>query len=332
MMRSRDPRLPEQPLPPLPAVAHSEANPVLAGQDSSPAVSRRPRFNWRHAYILFTLPGIVGITAFLILPLLYGLYLSFRDFSLARMTDNFVGLEQYGKLIADPLFIRALSNTLIYVVAVVSADFVIGLGAAVLLYRLSERWSRLLRAIYLLPMMIMPAVVAVLWRNVMYNPPYAEFSRIFGLETSFLAHPNTALWGIIIAAIWGSWPFVFVLLLAGLESLPVEPMEAAAIDGANWLQTLWHVILPMMRPVLVVTLGIKAVDSFKSFEFAWLLTRGGPAESSHVLMTFAYQQAFGSLDYGYGSAATILLSLLALVFFSGLFVYLWRQRNEDNSV
>ncbi len=264
-------------------------------------------------YWLFAMPALVTVAIFVALPLTYAFSLSLRDFSLLRITDRFVGLANYARIVSDPSFFLALRNTVLYVAVVVGADFVYGFVLALMLYDLPVRWARFFRGVYMLPILLIPVAAATLWRYVMFSPPYAVLNRLVDLPltSNVLANREAALWAVVSVAIWGWAPFVLLLLLGGLEGLPREPLEAAEIDGVTYVQKVWYVILPMMRPIIFVTLSYKAMDSFLSFTYPWVMTEGGPAGASHLLSTYIYEQSFKFLDYGYGSAMAMVMMLLA---------------------
>jgi len=261
------------------------------------------------------LPAIIFVGVFIGIPIIYSGCLSFRDFNFMHMTDRFIGLRNYLLIIQDKQFWISLLQTGIYISIVAFVDFVYAFGAALLIYSLKSKFGKVLRGIIMLPMLLMPVSTAILWRVVIFNPPYQIFNRLFGISSTFsiLADPLTALTGIMVTVIWAWAPWIFILLLAGLESLPPEPQEASKIDGANYLQRVWYIILPTLKPVIFVTLLLKCVDSFKSFTYPWIMTQGGPGGSSHLITTYIFHRAFRDLDYGYGSAMTM-FSLIIPVF------------------
>jgi ABC-type sugar transport system permease subunit len=281
----------------------------------------------RRVYLLCLAPALLVVLLLVVLPLLYQVFLSLRDFSLLRFSDRFIGAANYVRLIRDPLLLKALWNTVLFTVVATGCDFLVAMGMALVVYRLGPLSAYILRAIILLPMMLMPVAVAVLWRNVIFNPPYEVFNRIFGLQGSVLASPNTALWGIILTAIWAFYPMVFLLLSAGLDAVPTAPIEAAEIDGAGFPRVVWHIILPAMQPVIFVTLTLKAIDSFMTFPFAWIMTEGGPGGASHLLSTYIYTRSFANMDYGYGASLAMFMVGCSAVLSFGLVAYVWSGRH-----
>jgi ABC-type sugar transport system permease subunit len=269
---------------------------------------------WEAGLWWFLAPAALAVFVVIVLPVGYAIWLSLYDFNIMRMTDRFVGFGNYLKILNDANFGWAILRTFTYVFVVIAADFVYGFGTALLAWQLPLGWSRVFRAIVILPMLLIPSAAAMLWRSVIYTPPFGVFNQVFGLPMSFsmLASPDTSLFGIILTAVWGWSPWVFLLLLVGLEGLPAEPLEAARIDGATFRQIVCHIVLPMMRPVIVVTLSLKAIDSFLSFTYPWVMTQGGPGGSSHLLSTYIYERAFALLDYGYGASLGVVMMLIAL--------------------
>jgi len=280
----------------------------------------------RRVYLLCLMPALLVVCLLVVAPLGYQIYLSLRDFSLLRFSDRYIGVRNYAKLLQDPLLLRAIWNTILFTVVTTSADFVIAMGMALTVSRLKSGLAYVMRAVILLPMMVIPVAVAVLWRNVIFNPPYEVFNRIFGLRGSILANPRTALWGIILTAVWGFFPMVFLLLSAGLDALPKAPLEAAEIDGASFPRVVWHVILPLLRPVIFVTVTMKAIDSFLTFPFAWIMTEGGPGGASHLLSTYIYTRSFANMDYGYGASLAIFMVFCSATLSFGLVAYVWSGR------
>ncbi|MBI4574346.1 MAG: sugar ABC transporter permease [candidate division NC10 bacterium] len=290
-------------------------------------LTRGIRRSWDAELWWFLLPAALAVFAVVGIPLMHVAYLSLFDYNIMSFRNQYIGLGNYAKILQDTDFGWALLRTWWYVAVVVGTDFVYGFLVALLAWQLPLGWSKLFRAIVILPMILIPSAAAMLWRSVIYTPPYAIFDRLLGLpmSVSVLASPQTALWGIILTAIWGWSPWVFLLLLAGLEGLPTEPLEAARIDGASFPQLVWQVILPMMKPVIFITLSLKAVDSFLSFTFPWIMTEGGPGGSSHVLSTYIFERAFKFLDYGYGSSLGVVMLGIAVLTSASIIVYAWRQ-------
>ena len=303
--------------------------PAVAGppQGGSDQARRRDR-----RYYWFLVPSGIAILLLIVVPLGYTFYLSLRHYDLARGLDEFIGLANYTNIFTggDPEFIKSLIRTLGYVVAVIAFDFVLGLTQALLLYEMKARTAKVFRMIFMLPILIIPTGAAVFWRTTMWAPPNEQFLRTFGLDGIIdppLGSPNLAIWAIIITVIWAWSPWVFLLLSGGVDNLDRQALEASMVDGASYWQRLRHIILPLLKPIIFVTLSFKAVDSFLSFPFVWVMTQGGPQNSTHLMSTYIYEQAFRFLNYGFGSALAIVMLLISSALSIGAVLY-W-QRSTD---
>jgi ABC-type sugar transport system permease subunit len=178
----------------------------------------------------------------------------------------------------------------------------------------------------MLPILIIPTASAVFWRTIMYSPN-GQFLRVLGLNHILsppLGDPKLAFWAIIITVIWAWSPWVFLLLSAGLDRIPRDIIEAAMVDGASYFARLRLIILPLMKPTIFVTLSFKAIDSFLSFPFVWVMTQGGPGGSTHLLSTYIYRTAFSLLNYGLGSAMSVVMLVISGVL-STVVVLLWNR-------
>jgi multiple sugar transport system permease protein len=261
-------------------------------------------------------PALAGMVTLVMVPILYAVYTSLFNLDLITLSNNFIGFDNYIELLKDMNFLYSVLRTLLYVVVVVGIQFIIALGEALVLYHLPIGWAKVFRGIILLPMVLMPVASGLLWRSIMYNPPYAEIGRLLGLSESFLSKSSTAIWAVMFTDVWSWTPWLFLLMLSGLENLPMEPIEAAKIDGANFFQRLRFIILPGLSPVILVALSFKAVDCLRAFTYVWVMTQGRPGQSSHLMSTYIYENSFRLLRYGYGAA----MSMAVLVF--SLFVCL----------
>jgi len=288
---------------------------------------RRTTIQRGTVFSLSLFPSFGFTLVFIAFPIIYAIYLSLRQYSLLMGTDYFIGLKNYARIFTDAAFLASFFRTILYVVVVNSVNFLIAFPMALLVSQSGARLRSVLSVIFIMPLLLMPVVAATFWRLIMYGPPYAEFNRIFGLSTEFylLASSKTAIWAIMLIDIWGWTPWVFLPILGGLEGLPGEVIEAAKLEGASLRTLVWRIILPMLKPVVVVTLGIKATGTFLIFDYIWAATRGGPGGTTHSLSTYIYTQAFQSLDYGYGSALAIVMLLCAVVLSTALFQYMRKE-------
>jgi ABC-type sugar transport system permease subunit len=261
-------------------------------------------------------------------PLVYAFVLSLRHFNLNLGTDAPAGLSNYVRaLTSDPQFYAALLRTFLYVGIVVSLDFALGFGQALLLYSLKPRLASFFRGVFLLPILVIPAASATFWRLIMYGAPNVELYRatgLYGLLPPPLGDLGLAFPAIILTVWWAWSPWVFLLLLGGLEGLDRSVIEAAEVDGAKYRQVVYHIIVPLMKPVIFVTLAFKAVDSFLTFDFVWIMTGGGPGDATQVASTYIYRSALWQLDYGYGAAMSMIMLVVSAVLSIAAVLY-WQR-------
>jgi multiple sugar transport system permease protein len=230
-------------------------------------------------------------------------------------TDTFVGFDQYTALLADPVFYRAVVLTIVWTVGVTVLQFVLGAAAALVADR-STWFVRRARSILIIPWVLPGVVVANIW-VVFYNDRglvNAVLSAV-GLPTqqAWLADGRTAMLAVIIAAAWKGFPFYFLLLLAGLQSVPVETRESAKIDGAGPVQTLVRVVVPQMRAIIITSLVLGVIATSNYFDGIYLMTAGGPSGATLTLPVWVYNTAFADFDFARASALSVVILLLVLV-------------------
>jgi multiple sugar transport system permease protein len=289
------------------------------------ATHPQPRFfAW-----LMSGPAALLIIALMIYPLANLVWLSLHDYRASTLVGEWVGLKWYAALPADPRFMAGLGRTLAYSASAVVVSLVIGTLMAFILNR-NFPGVTLVRTIFILPMVSMPVASALMW-GTLFNPNQGVFNfflESLGWERSlWLAHPNTALLSLVIVEVWMGAPFVMLIVLAGLRSMPTEPIEAARIDGASPLQMLLFVTFPMLRSALATAILFQLIDTLKQFPLIWVLTQGGPLRSTETLYVYGYNLAFQSFDIGYGAA--VLMALLVLVLFISA---LWMRVRERSWV
>ena len=247
----------------------------------------------------------------------------------ARWTYS--GLRHFAELGGDQLIRAGLSNTAVFAAGAVACEMVIGFFLALFVSRV-VRGRVAYRTIFLLPILIPGIVIGAIWK-LMYNPDFGVINQLFGLAglagRDWLGEKSLALASVIVVDIWHWTPFVFLLLLAAIESLPQDVVEAARVDGASAWQELRHVMLPMMLPAIAVTLLFRLIVSFKVFDEVYLLTGGGPGTATEVLSFTIYRRFFTEDRMGYGSAISV-LTLFALALLILLALYGARRfRKED---
>ena len=261
-------------------------------------------------------PTAVFALAMTILPLGYSLLTSFHEYRLGK-PPLFVGLQNYVTLLSDRNFHESLVTTLVFTVVSTGMEFVLGLGLALLLKE-EFRFQSVIRSSLIIPMVIAPVVVGIIWR-LLYNADVGLFSfavqALTGKNLSVLSSTALALPALILVDIWEWTPFMFLILLAGIQSLPQEPFEAARVDGASPWNVFVHLTLPMLRPVIVVAILIRALDAFTVFDQVFVLTQGGPGTATEVATLMIYKTAFRFSQYGYGAAMAMAL-LVMVMFFS----------------
>ena len=267
----------------------------------------------RNAY-LFLFPATLVLGAVLMIPILNGLRLSFYEWPLRSISSPpvFVGLRNYVELVGSEYFRASVRATLIFTISVVSIELVVGTILALLLEG-EIPGLRFFRTLYVLPIMIAPVVVGVIWRF-MYHPSYGKINYFLGQlgiePVGWLSDPAVAMTAVIIADVWQWTPFVFLLVLAGLQGVPKDLIEASRVDGANYMQTLISVKLPFISSVLGLTAVLRLIDSFRSLVVIFNMTFGGPGVTTEVLSLHLYKTAFISQRLGMSSAIAVILMLL----------------------
>jgi multiple sugar transport system permease protein len=211
------------------------------------------------------------------------------------------------RLFTDPQFHVGLWNTIVFTVSAVSVEFLLGLGMALLLDKYIRRLN-FLKTILMIPMMLPPIAVAITWKLI-YEPQFGVLNEIMfrlGLPLqAWAGDANLAMFSIVVADVWQWTPFIFLLMLAGLASLPAEPFEAAAIDGASAWRQFWDLTIPFLKPVIAIALLLRVMDALRLFDLVFILTGGGPADRTKVLSLYIYQVAYRFADPGYAAAISL---------------------------
>jgi multiple sugar transport system permease protein len=261
-------------------------------------------------YLLIA-PTVAVLLALSIYPLFYAVKVSLQTGSGEAVRWS---LANFARLASDNFFLAALAHTFIYAAAALTFEFLLGLGLAVLLDR-PLRGRSVFRSALLIPMMLPPVVVGVVWR-LMLNPDFGAINGTLkgaGVSTESLtwtASPTLALASVIAVDIWQWTPFMFLVLLAGLQSIPQEPYEAAVIDGSSAWQTFRHVTLPLLKPAILIALLLRTMDLLRVFDQIFILTEGGPGFSTETVSLYIYRAAFRFFDFGYAAAMSFVLLAL----------------------
>jgi multiple sugar transport system permease protein len=265
------------------------------------------------AWLLLS-PCLIYLIAFAIFPLLYSLRLSFTDLTAAEGTGRWVGLKNYGDLLRDPLFWNAAFNSAVMVTATVTIQVVLGIALA-LFFDLRLKGSSIVRGILVLPMLITPIVVGVMWRALL-NPEWGVVNWAiaqFGYEApNWLGSVEMAMKTLVLVDVWQWTPFVFIIVFARMQVLPRDVYEAAKIDGAGRLATFRHITLPLLTPAIAFAAIFRAVDAFRSFDLVYGLSYGGPARSTTTLSFFSFQNGFQFHNYGYAAAVAYMMLLILI--------------------
>ena len=258
------------------------------------------------------LPTFLVMVCVFGLPLVFSFYLSFTGWGLEQplFAGRFVGLANYDDVLTNSVFKKAIYITLGYTAATVAAQMLLGLGIALLL-NVDLPGMRVFRTALIVPMMVTPIVGALCWK-LLLDPSHGVFNQWIGEKIVWLGRTDTAIYAIWLVGVWQNTPYVTIILLAGLRSLPSEPIEAAAIDGAGRLAAFRFVTLPILRPYILVALLLRTIFEFRAFDNIYAMTGGGPANSTMVLSMYTYLVTFVQFDFSIGAAAAWLMLLMSL--------------------
>ena len=277
--------------------------------------AQRPAIDARAvAPYLFIFPAVLVMVAGLAYPVINSFYLSFYDWEIG--TDfakaPFVGLEHFFRMASDPDVAESLWVTMRFGFWTITIEMVLGVALALLLEK-PIRGASIFRTIFILPLMVSPVVVGLIWRylfdaRIGWINYYIGF---LGIEPQvWLGDAELAFFAIVFTDIWQWTPFIFIIVIAGLQALPSEVLEASRIDGANWWQQVFLVKLPMIRSILLIALLMRLIDVFRALEVMYILTGGGPGRATELLALHIYNRAFDAQQLGYASAISVLLILI----------------------
>ncbi len=270
---------------------------------------------------LFHLPAFLVLTAVTMFPLLYNIYMSLHGFRLSvpGSGKHFVGLQNYARIFTDYEFWGSMKITFKFVIGVTVVQLVLGFLVAVTLNSITKG-RKLLTSLVMIPMMVAPIVVGLMFSFVLHPQfgLYAYLVQAFNLPLPLapLSYGSSAHIVMMLTDVWQWTPFIVLMILAALQSVPVEPVEAAMIDGASEIQTLRYVILPLIRPVIVIAVVLRAIEAFKEFDKPYILTGGGPGAATEVIDLFTYREAFVNFNFSYAAALSIVLFIILL--FAGI--------------
>ncbi len=282
--------------------------------------------------VLFLAPALALLFAFGIYPLLYGVYLSFTGYYIPEQQTmyQFVGLNNYLNAFRDPVFAVAFTNTLLYCAVIIFPNIAIGLGIALLLNR-GFKGKMIFSVIFTLPLSLSPIVAGFIWRFMLQNP-WGIVNYFLGLvhipEVFWFSSYQMAFLSVSLVGMWQLTPFVILLFLAALQSMPKPPLEAAKIDGAGRWATFRYVTLPLLRPIILVVVLLRIIAVFRIYEVIFALTSGGPGISTNSLATYLYTVGFQYQDAGQASAYGLENVLVEMPFIV-LFIWLMLKRRNQ---
>lgn len=270
------------------------------------------------SYLGFILPALLVTAAVIVFPWLFTVWMSFHEWRIGGQ-QNWVGLRNYIELIGNQRFLEAIFHTFYFTALAVVAPLAIGTWAAVIFHR-KFPFRGVLRAIFIMPMMATPVAVALVW-TMMFHPQLGVLNYMLSLvglpPSEWVFNVRTVIPSLAIVEVWHWTPFVMIIVLGGLASLPTEPYESALLDGATQWQMFRHITLPLVLPFIVVAAIIRTIDALKAFETIYVISSGGPGTASETINLYLYSQAFAYYQVGNASAVVVvffgIIVLLALV-------------------
>lgn len=292
---------------------------------------RRSRFRTRHVHAyLFMLPAVLLLLGLTLWPLVRTFSLSLQNASLVRPGARFVGLDTFrDEIVSDELFWPAVWHSLLWTFGSVAGEYLLGLGSAVLLNQ-PLRGQRFYRMLVLIPWTVPIVIAAMTWRWILQ--PQFGIGNVMLVQAGILNEPrawlgdvNTSLGSAIFVNVWRSFPFYTITLLAAMQSVPKELLEAAAIDGATARQRFFHITMPHLKGVSVAIIAMHIIWTFNNVDFIWLLTEGGPLHSSETLATLVYRMAFRTYQVSRAASLSVIMILFLLATGAG---YLGIQRRS----
>jgi multiple sugar transport system permease protein len=286
---------------------------VTTAVDVTRRVRREP-LEWRP--LLLSLPAIAILSVMVLYPTIFAVWTALHQYNpMLPDMDRFVGLGNFEHAFGDRIFLDTVWRTVVFVVVAVTVEFVLGLGLALVVFYLIGRGSTLVRLALTVPMIMPPIAIGLIWRW-LFDGQFGMINyaiKLMGFPPQiWLGNTTTAMGAVILVEVWQWMPFVFLCLYAGLASLPSEPTQAARVDGAGPFQLLWYVVLPMLKPIILVVLLFRIIDCMRVFDIVYVLTEGGPSNGTVVYPFLIYMQGFRYFNVGYAAA----LSWILVVFVS----------------
>jgi multiple sugar transport system permease protein len=285
----------------------------LGRAETAARLRRRTPFQRKAFPYLLVAPAVIYLLGITFYPGLYAIYQSL--FRVRFNSWTFIGIDNYTKLLGDPEFWASLWNTFLMGSGALLLEFVIALTLAALAYR--DPWIKSWRILFLLPMLFMPSAVSFIWKLAFNDGRVVSdiLMRIGLIERplDFLGDVSLARFSLIITDVWQWTPFLFIIFVAALQGQDAEIEEAARLDGARWSQIFWNVSLPMLRPIIAVALVLRGIDIVTMFTSIFIITGGTPGGATETMSYFIYRTGFKRFDFGYASAASVLLLALTVI-------------------
>lgn len=280
-------------------------------------IRRRPRLSWERTSV-WLFPAVALLLFFSIFPLLYNLYHTFFEFDPLVRSFVPVGFDNWMRIFTEERVRNSMVVTFKYTTILLLAELILGFAIALLFDR-DPIGISLWQSILILPMVTPPAVAALIFQLLEHSEFGILSWVLYGLDLIEKSEPllggtgKHALTGVMLVDLWQWTPFMAVIILAGLKALPEEPLEAATVDGANALQILWYVIIPLLRPVIAVAVLLRIIDLYRVFDYIYVLTSGGPGTRTEVISYYTYLQSFSFIKWGYGSTLGVVTLVVIIV-------------------
>ncbi|GAA3236982.1 carbohydrate ABC transporter permease [Nonomuraea helvata] len=302
---------------------------VAAPAAAAPVTEAKVRRGWTQHGMLFVAPFLLIYVAFLVWPVLLGLRMSLSSVNVAGTNNHFIGFGNYAEAFSDPLMWHSLWNTVVFTVLSTIPLVLLGLVFALLVHNLRfVQW--LWRLSFFGPFLLPSAVVSILWLQMIYPPGYGLINGTLGTDVPWLTDTSTAMLSVVLTTVWWTVGFNFLLYLAALQSIPQHLYEAAAIDGASAWQRLRSITLPLLGRTTALIVVLQLLASLKVFDQIYLMTAGGPENSTRSIIEYAYDMGFTGYRTGYASAVSYILFVL-IVIVSLVQLRLFRKRAEVSS-
>ncbi|MGP4098545.1 carbohydrate ABC transporter permease [Nonomuraea sp. KM90] len=299
---------------------------VVAPATAAPLAEAKVKRGWTQHGLLFVAPFLLVYVAFLVWPTVLGFQMSLSSVNIAGGNDQLVGFANYAEAFADPRMWRSLWNTLVFTVLSTIPLVFLGLVFALLVHNLRfVQW--LWRLSFFGPFLLPSAVVSILWLQMIYPPDYGLLNGTLGTDVLWLGDPSVAMWSMVLTTVWWTVGFNFLLYLAALQSIPTHLYEAADIDGASGWAKLRSITLPLLGRTTALIVVLQLVASLKVFDQIYLMTGGGPQDSTRPIIEYAYDVGFTGYRIGYASAVSYILFVL-IVIVSLAQLRLFRKREE----